>query len=139
MSLERKNPRCHGCRGYLIDKLRTTIEENEVKTLKQCSSCHIAQYCSAKCQKNEWKCHKPWCIHIKKLSKEIENMEKGGILAQMKLSFMTKTVGLRRFPFHYALQMEQYLESQQGCVKIYTTKALSFEVTEMKSVFQNKC
>mmetsp|Transcript_33675 Transcript_33675/g.32143 ORF Transcript_33675/g.32143 Transcript_33675/m.32143 type:complete len:464 (+) Transcript_33675:141-1532(+) len=37
-----------------------------------CSNCHKECYCSSNCQKLDWKAHKPLCIVLKKLSKELQ-------------------------------------------------------------------
>jgi hypothetical protein len=37
-----------------------------------CSGCHREQYCGGDCQKLDWKLHKPMCLILKKLSKELQ-------------------------------------------------------------------
>ncbi|GFQ02434.1 histone-lysine n-methyltransferase ashr1 [Phtheirospermum japonicum] len=38
--------------------------------LKKCSACHVAYYCSSKCQKSDWKMHSVECRSLKKVEKE---------------------------------------------------------------------
>lgn len=37
-------------------------QEKEAHTMKMCKACGCAFYCSAACQKADWKGHKPGCM-----------------------------------------------------------------------------
>lgn len=30
---------------------------------KRCAGCQLAEYCSEECQRNDWRAHKPMCLH----------------------------------------------------------------------------
>ena len=70
MSLERKSPRCHGCRKYLVEDPKLEPKENEIKILKKCTKCTLAKYCDRKCQIDDWNSHKKFCKHVSILSEE---------------------------------------------------------------------
>ena len=57
----RKLQICFGCKKFFVDNPNKDLEEDEVATLKTCTKCKFAKYCSVKCQKNEWKHHKKHC------------------------------------------------------------------------------
>ena len=88
MSVERKNF-CFKCKKVQIGKFFNELLKNdeyelksdEVKTLLTCGSCKIGKYCSKSCQQEDWNpnCHKKYCKQIASLSKDVKNMEKGGI------------------------------------------------------------
>ena len=74
MSLERKSPRCHGCRKYLVEDPKLEPKENEIKILKKCTKCKMAKYCDRKCQIDDWNSHKKFCKHVSILLQEINEI-----------------------------------------------------------------
>ena len=73
MSLLRKDRRCFGCKKYLQNcDLKHEVQPDEVTTMKTCSSCDTASFCTSKCQKSNWNKHKKVCLRMKSLRGEID-------------------------------------------------------------------
>ena len=75
MSLLREDDRCFGCKKYLNKFAKSRdLKPDEVSFMKTCDSCETANYCSAKCKKDDWNNHKKACQRMRSLLNDLEFM-----------------------------------------------------------------
>jgi hypothetical protein len=53
-------------KNRLCDNCARSCKEAGVDAMRACSRCRMAFYCSAECQKQKWKLHKPLCMPLQK-------------------------------------------------------------------------
>ena len=75
MSVLRQDNRCFGCKKYLNKSAKSRdLKPDEVSSMKICDSCETANYCSAKCKKDDWNNHKKACQRMRSLLNDLEFM-----------------------------------------------------------------
>ena len=130
ISYLRKSPICIGCKKFLGENTNGGLQANEVASLKDCSKCKFAKYCSVKCQKKDWKDHKMHCEtlsemsdHLKKLeedhpgigeNKDITDQEVEQVLEERSIFYVTKSDDRNHREF-----LEKY-ENDNRCQYLYT-------------------
>ena len=76
ISYLRKSPICLGCKKFIVDNPNDEPKANEVMSLKDCSKCKFAKYCSVQCQKKDWKGHKMHCEVLYRMAMAVKKYEK---------------------------------------------------------------
>ena len=62
--------RCVACRGSRIDILPIRgVRERRVQSLKRCSGCNVAHYCSVECRDKDWSTHRDMCRYAQDRAK----------------------------------------------------------------------
>lgn len=117
--------RCSHC-----NKLVKTDDEQQ--TLKRCSRCKVARYCSADCQKNHFAVHKKNCKKIKKAHEKLDKYMGFANTAMERDPLSPMAVGLSTSNTQLMIELANTLVSvgyHEGNNKYYR-EALKYYTTE---------